>query len=62
MNQEALHALTSFLTGTPYENLLSRIGTPTGDAAIDGTHVTLQDLIDLLQNTDKSKIINVTIQ
>ena len=62
LNQDALQALKNFLDGTPYENLLSRIGTPTGDAAFDGTHITIQDLINLLQNTDKSKIINATIQ
>jgi hypothetical protein len=62
LNEEAYKALSRFLDGTSFENLLSRIGTPTGDAAIDGTHVTIQDFIDLLQNTDKSKIINVTIQ
>jgi len=62
LNEEALQTLTNFLAGTPFEYLLSRIGTPTGDAAVDGTHITIQDLINLLENTDKSKIIDVTIQ
>jgi hypothetical protein len=62
LGDELLKVLSNFLSGTPYEGLISHVGTPTGDAAFDGVHITAQELIDLLQNTSKEKVINVTIQ
>ena len=59
---EAAAALQSFLDGTQFEGLLSQIGTLTGTAMYDENIISLQDLIDILKNMDKSKIINVTIQ
>lgn len=61
-NNAATKALVSFLTGTQFQNLVTQITTLTGDASYDGSPLGMQDVIDLLQNMDKSKIISVTIQ
>lgn len=61
-NDAATKALVGFLTGTQFQSLLSQITTLTGDASYDGSPLSMQDVIDLLQNMDKSKIISVTIQ
>lgn len=58
----ATRALTNLLTGTQYQDLLNQISALTGTASYDGTSLTFQDLMDILQNMDKSKITSVTVQ
>lgn len=59
---DAAAALQNFLSGTQFAGVLSQIGTLTGTAVYDGNNISIQDLVDLLKNMDKSKITNVTIQ
>lgn len=61
-NDVATKALINLLTGTQYQGLLSQISSLNGTASFDGSSIGTQDLIDILQGLDKSKIINVTIQ
>ena len=61
-NEAATKALQDLLNGTQYQNLLNQITILNGTSSYDGVSLSIQDLIGILQNTDKSKIINVTIQ
>ncbi len=61
-NVAATKALVNFLTGTQYQSLLSQVTTLNGTVLYDGSSLSMQDLIDVLQNMDKSKITSVTIQ
>ena len=61
-NDAATRALQNLLNGTQYQSLLNQITTLNGTASYDGNSLGIQDLIDILQNMDKSKITNVTIQ
>ncbi len=58
----ATRALMNLLNGTQYQGLLNQVTTLTGTASYDGVTLGVQDLIDLLQNMDKSKITSVTVQ
>ncbi|HUI30409.1 MAG TPA: hypothetical protein VLX91_09335 [Candidatus Acidoferrales bacterium] len=61
-NVAATKALQNLLNGTQYQSLLNQITTLNGNSSYDGSSLNIQDLIDILQNMDKSKITNVTIQ
>jgi hypothetical protein len=61
-DEAATKALINLLSGTQYQGLLNQISTLTGTASYDGASLTIQDLMDILQNMDKSKITNVTVQ
>ena len=62
LNNSATQALKNLLTGTQYQSRLSRVIMLNGDATYDGSSISTQELIDMLQNMNRSKIINVIIQ
>ena len=62
LDDAATKALENLLTGTQYQGVLSQISTLNGTASYDGSPLSIQNLIDILQNLDKSKITNVTVQ
>ncbi len=55
-------ALKNFLLDTDYGGLAQQIEALTGQATYDGRSLTTQELIQLLNSMDKSKITSVTIQ
>ena len=61
-NLAATKALENLLNGTQYQSLLNQVTTLNGTATFDGSSLGVQDLIDVLQNMDRSKITDVTIQ
>jgi hypothetical protein len=61
INSEATAALKSFLSGTPYSYLASRISMLTGQATYDGNEISTDELIDILKNMDRSKVTSVIV-
>lgn len=61
INDAATRALINLLTGTQYQSLLSQITMLNGTASYDGSSIGTQQLIEILQNLDKSKITNVNV-
>lgn len=62
INSAATQALKTFLSGTSYSGLAARIGMLTGQATYDGTSISAQDLIDILENMDRSQVTSITVQ
>lgn len=60
-NDPATTALTNLLIGTQYQNLLSGITVLNGTAYYDGSSITIQQLLQILQSMDRSKITNVYV-
>ncbi len=61
INDQATIALKSFLSGTDYRDLVAKIEMLTGQATYDGSTISTQELIDILQNIDKSQLTNVIV-
>ncbi len=61
INSMATAALKSFLTGTPYSYLVSQISMLTGQATYDGNEISIDELIDILKNMDRSKVTSVIV-
>lgn len=62
LNDAATRALINLLSGTQYQNLLSQISQLNGNSTYDGNPISVGELINILENMDRSKIANVTIQ
>ena len=62
VNDAATRALQNLLNGTSYQSLINQINMLNGSAMLDGKSIDTQQLIEILQSMDKSKITNVTTQ
>lgn len=62
INSMATETLKRFLSGTSYQNLIARIGLLTGQATYDGSAISTQELIEILNSIKKSEVTKVTIQ
>lgn len=62
INSTATAALKRFLSGTSYRNLVSRISMLTGQASYDGSPISTQELIEILNSIKASQVTGVTIR
>lgn len=62
INEQITIALKNFLSGTSYRNLVTQIQMLTGQATYDGSTISAQEIIDILNGIKNSEVTSVTIQ